>query len=354
MRALAAVGPSQAAVLDVPKPRPDARGAVIRTTAASICTTDVHMLAGARELPYGRVLGHESVGIVHEVGSDVRRIRVGDRVVVGAITPCGTCSWCQRGQASQCGGDWGTTRFVSRRDGTLAEYFTVNDADYNAAVIPDGVSDAQAVYAADMLPTGMVAIENAAVSMGGTLLIVGQGPVGLSATLFARLSGAALIVVADPDPRRRSIALSCGADVAIDPTIGRIEEQSRELVPDGYDSAIDAAGVSTSTGTCARCVRRGGTITNIAMHSHGDTLNLPLDAITFGIGDKTLRMPLAVGGSEAIGRILRLIAAGRIDPAPLTTHQFEFPDVVRALDLMTTKDDGILKPLITFAHETPT
>lgn len=354
MKALAAIGRSQAAVLDVPIPHPDLRGAIIRTTAASICTTDVHMLAGARELPYGRVLGHESVGVVHEIGSDVRRLRVGDRVVVGAITPCGMCAWCQRGQASQCGGDHGTTRFVSRRDGTLAEYFSVNDADYNAADIPDGVSDEQAVYAADMLPTGMVAVQNAAVPIGGTLLIVGQGPVGLSATIFARLTGAALIVVADPDPGRRSIALSFGADVALDPTIDTIEEQSRELVPDGYDSAIDAAGISTSTGTCARCVRRGGTITNIAMHSHGDALSLPLDAITFGIGDKTLRMPLAVGGSEAIGRILRLIAAGRIDPAPLTTHRFAFDDVVRAFDMMTTKDDGILKPLITFTPATST
>jgi threonine dehydrogenase-like Zn-dependent dehydrogenase len=351
MKALAAIGPSQAAVLEVAMPHPDARGAVIRTTAASICTTDVHMLAGARALPYGRVLGHESVGVVHEVGPDVRRLQVGDRVVVGAITPCGTCAWCQRGQASQCGGDRGTTRFVSRRDGTLAEYFLVNDADYNAAVIPDGVSDAQAVYAADMLPTGMVAIENAAVPIGGTLLILGQGPVGLSATLFARLTGAASIVVVDPDPRRRAIALSFGADVALDPTVGTVEEQSRELVPDGYDSAIDAAGMSTSTGTCARNVRRGGTITNIAMHSHGDTLSLPLDAITFGIGDKTLRMPLAVGGSEALGRILRLIAVGRVDPTPLTTHTFEFADSAEALHLMTTKSDGILKPLITFPTE---
>jgi isopropanol dehydrogenase (NADP+) len=347
VRALAYLSPGRIGLVDRQVPEPGATGAVVRATLSSICTSDLHLVAGAKQLPAGRILGHESVGVVSGVGPEVTGVQVGQRVLAPAITPCGRCAFCQRGQQAQCGGDHNQTRFVSRRDGSLAEWFLVTDADYNLTPIPDDVPDEAAIYAADMIPTGLTAAQHAAIAPGGTILVTGQGPVGLCATAGARLLGAGLVIAVDPIPRRRELALKFGADVALDPSAQDVPETVRDLCgSDGADSAIDAVGGPQSLADCLRAVRRGGTVSSVGFHAYGDTLRLPLAALNWGLGDHTLRMSLTPGGRELLTRVLRLIRSGRIDPTPLTTHRVPLAEVELGFELMRDKGSGVLKVLV--------
>lgn len=175
---------------------------MVRTTASLVCTTDVHIVHDAISVENGRTLGHESVGVVSAVGSDVHGLAVGDRVAVAAVTPCGRCEDCQRGAPGQCGGMLGAYRFTAQMDGNMAEYFLVNEPKYNLAPIPDAVTDEQAVYAADMLSTGFAAAVDADLPLGGTAAVFGLGAVGLSAGIGLRPLGAGLLIGVESDPLR--------------------------------------------------------------------------------------------------------------------------------------------------------
>lgn len=350
MKALAFVETGKVSVIEKPIPDLGPNDAVIKTTAALICTSDVHTVRGVIAIPPGRVLGHESVGIVYKAGANVTRCKEGDRVTVCAITPCGHCDNCQRGFTSQCGGMLGGYKFTTQRDGNMAEYFFVNDADYNLAPTPKSLSDEQALYTTDMMTTGLAGAENANIPPGGTVAVFAQGPVGLCSTMMARLLGAGLVIAVESKPDRAALAKKVGADVVIDPTQGDVAARILQLTHgEGVDSAIEALGHPVTFENCIKATRPGGTISNVGYHGEaGNTLSIPLPEFGLGMGDKQIRTALCPGGRERIVRLLRLLEAGRVDPTPLTTHRFPFSQVERAFQMMVTKEDNIVKPLITF------
>lgn len=350
MKALAFLGIGKVGIIEKPIPDLGPNDAVVKTTASLICTSDVHTVRGVIAIPENRVLGHESVGIVYKVGANVTRCKEGDRVVVCAITPCGKCDYCQRGFPSQCGGMLGGYKYTTQRDGNMAEYFFVNDADYNLTPIPKALTDEQALYTTDMMTTGLAGAENAEIPPGGTVAVFAQGPVGLCSTMMARLLGAGLVIAVESKPDRKALAQKVGADVVVDPTQGDVVEQIRQLTGgEGVDSAIEALGHPVTFENCIKATRPGGVISNVGYHGEaGNTLSLPLPEFGLGMGDKKIRTALCPGGRERMSRLLRLLETGKVDPTPLTTHKFPFVQVERAFHMMETKEDNIVKPLITF------
>jgi threonine dehydrogenase-like Zn-dependent dehydrogenase len=336
-------------LVEKPIPEVGPNDALVRTTAALICTSDVHTVGGAIGPRHDRTLGHEAVGVIAELGSAVRGLEIGQRVIVGAITPCWKCENCLRGFPSQCGEALGGWKFANGKDGTLAEYFHVNDAEANVTPVPDDVPDEVAVYTCDMMSTGFMAAEHAAIPLGGTVAVFGAGPVGLMAIAGAKLLGAGLVIAVENEGKRRDFALYYGADSVVD--FARLDpalEIRKRTGGRGVHSAIEAVGGAESFAACVRATRPGGTISNIGYHGHGDVVPIPRLEWGVGMADKTIRTGLCPGGRERMERLLRLLQKKRIDPTPLTTHRFSFAEVERAFEMMSTKADGILKPLILF------
>lgn len=336
----------------VEKPVPDDPGpndAIVKTTYALVCTSDTHTVAGAIGERTNLTLGHEAVGVVAKLGNSVKSVKEGDRVAVNAITPCYKCENCLRGFTSQCQQLLGGWKFANVRDGVFANYFFVNDAEANLAAIPKDVSDEAAVYTCDMMSTGFAAAENAAIPIGGSVAIFAQGPVGLMATVGARLLGAGLVIAVENRPDRQKLARMYGADVVIDHTQVDPIVAIMKLTGDGVDSAIEALGAEVSFAGCIKATRPGGTISNVGYHGHGDQVGIPRIAWGVGMSDKTIRASLCPGGRERMKRLMRLLEMKRVDPTPMTTHRFAFDQVERAFEMMKTKADNIIKPLITFA-----
>jgi isopropanol dehydrogenase (NADP+) len=323
--------------------------AVIRTTHALICTSDTHTVRGAigpREL---LTLGHEAVGIVHEIGSEVQRFKPGDRVVVGAITPDWGSNEAQNGFPSQSTCALGGWKFANMKDGVFAEYFHVNEADANMAAIPVDVASESAVYCADMMSTGFMAAEHADISIGGTIAIFAQGPVGLMATVGARLRGAGLIIAVEADPKRAALARQYGAHLVInfqrDDAVARILAETGGT---GVDSAIEALGSDITFQQCVSVTAPGGTISNVGYHGDGEFVSIPRVAWGVGMADKTIRTGLCPGGRLRMERLLRMLQQKIVDPTALTTHTFPFDEMPRAFEMMDRKLDGVLKPMIRF------
>jgi len=351
MKALVFLGTNKVGLVDKPIPQCGPGDVVIRTTMSSICTSDVHTIAGAIAIPVGRTLGHESVGRIYQMGSRVTGFNEGDRVAVGALTPCGQCDYCQRGYSTQCGGALGGFKWTTQREGNLSEYFVVNDASYNLTPIPDSVTDEQALYATDVLSTGIAAAEHANIPVGGTVVVLAQGPVGLCATIGARLLGAGLIITTATKPERQALSKRVGADVVLDPHRCDVVEEVRALVgPEGVDSAIEALGTHETFEQAVRLIKPGGTVANAGYHGWKSQAPLPIPIISFGMGmnAKTIRGLLAPGGREHLTRMLRLLQSGRVNPTPLTSHRFDFSEAERAFQLMVRKGEEIIKPMISY------
>jgi isopropanol dehydrogenase (NADP+) len=337
------------AVVDKPIPDPGPNDAIIRTTAALVCTSDSHTVRGAIGERHGLTLGHESVGVIHRMGSEVRGFREGQRVAVSAITPDYTDENCLRGFTSQCTQMLGGWKFANTKDGTMAEYFHVNQAVANLAPIPENVPDEKAVYACDMMSTGFMGAEHAAIPLGGSVAVFAAGPVGLMAIQGAKLLGAGQILAVENVPRRQTLARQFGADEVIDFTKADPVERILELTDGkGVDSAIEALGAEETFANCIRATRPGGTISNVGYHGTGDYVRIPRLDWGVGMSDKTIRTGLCPGGRERMSRLLRFLAAGRVDPTPLTTHTFNFSEIEKAFRMMDRKEDGIIKPLIRF------
>jgi len=282
------------------EPGPD--GAIVRTTRALICTSDSHTVGGAIGERKDLTLGHEAVGVVAKLGSNVKGIREGDRVAVNAITPCYKCVNCLRGFTSQCTEMLGGWKFANIKDGVFAEYFHVNDAEANLALIPANVPDESAVYTCDMMSTGFIGAEHANIPIGGSVAVFAQGPVGLMATVGARLLGAGLIFAVESVPKRKELAKHFGADVVVDfkekdPVKAILEMTNGE----GVDSAIEALGSQESLDACIRATRPGGTISNVGYHGHGDYLQISRLGWGVGMGDKTIRTALCPGVTAHCG-----------------------------------------------------
>lgn len=334
------------------KPEPDEPGpndAIVRTRAALVCTSDVHTVDGGVGPRENLTLGHEAVGVVHKVGSEVRHVKPGDRVAVNAITPCYRCANCLRGFTSQCQDTLGGWKFANVKDGVFAEYFHVNAAEANLAPIPDGVSDEAAVYTCDMMSTGFAGAENGDIPLGGTAVVFAQGPVGLMATVGCRLCGAGQVIAVESMPARKELARQYGADEIVDYN----EQDPVDAIFDltngvGVDTAIEALGAQVTFDACVKVTRPGGVISNIGYHGEGDFVKIPRTAWGVGMSDKTIRTALCPGGKVRMNRLLRLLEAGRVDPTLMTTHTFSFDQVDRAFELMRSKEENIIKPLIRF------
>lgn len=331
----------------VPEAGPD--DVVVKATAALVCTSDSHTVRGAIGQRKDLTLGHEAVGTVFKVGSQVKLFKPGDRVAAGAITPDWGDPASQAGHSSQSGQALGGWKFSNTKDGIFAEFFHVNEADANLAKIPDSVPDDTAVYVCDMMSTGFAGAEAADVPIGGTVAVFAQGPVGLMATAGAKLRGAGLIIGIDSIAKRQELSRFYGADLVLDPTkpdtLTRVIEFSGGR---GVDSAIEALGADITFQNAIKVTKPGGTISNVGYHGEGEFVRIPRLDWGVGMAEKTIRTSLCPGGSLRLGRLLRLLENKKIDPTRMTTHRFKFDQADKAFETMDKKLDGVIKPLVTF------
>jgi alcohol dehydrogenase len=332
MKALVYHGPGQKSwdTVDDPKTT-EPTDVVVRIDTTTICGTDLHILKGdVPAVEPGRVLGHEAVGTVVETGSAVSSLRDGDRVLVPAITSCGRCAYCKRGMPSHCqavgGIGWIFGHLV---DGTQAEYARVPYAETSVHAVPEGVSDEQVLFLADILPTGFeVGVRNGRVAPGDVVAVVGAGPVGLAAIMTARLSGASRIIAVDPMASRRAHAERFGAD---DTLSGG--EDLDELIASGtagglgVDVAIEAVGIPETFELCTRIVRPGGVVANIGVHGASAVLHLE----DLWIQNVTITTGLVDGTS--IPTLLQLASSGKIQSDLFGTHTFGLHDMLDAYDV---------------------
>ncbi|MEU1543653.1 NAD(P)-dependent alcohol dehydrogenase [Actinacidiphila glaucinigra] len=335
--------------MDKPVPEPGPVDAVVKTTSALICTSDSHTVQGGIGPRENLTLGHEAVGIVHAVGSEVKDFRPGDRVLVGAITPDWGDLASQNGFPSQSGGPLGGFKFANGKDGVFADYFHVNDADANLARIPDTLGDDVAVYCADMLSTGFMGAENGNIPIGGTVAVLAQGPVGLMATVGARFRGAGRVIGVESVPSRQKLAREYGADEIVDFTSEDVVERIHELTGgQGVDTAIEALGADITFQTAVKVTKPGGTVSVIGYFGEGEFVRIPRVEWGVGMADKTIATGLCPGGRLRMERLLRVLEAERLDPTPMTTHTFHFDDMERAFEVADKKLEDVVKVLITF------
>ena len=350
MRANVFRGTAQFGIADVPRPRPGPGEALLRVTLTTICGTDLHIVRGEYPVRAGLVIGHEAVGVVAELGVGVRGVEVGQRVLVGAITPCGQCRACLSGHSSQCGREGGYTalggwRFGNTIDGAQAEYLLVPDATANLAPIPDSVTDEQAVMLADITSTGFSGAESAEIRVGDAVAVFAQGPIGLCATAGARLRGAGLVIGVDPDPHRRAMATRFGADIVLDPTAIDVVAEIRRLTDGGADVVIEALGTQATFEASLRSLRPAGTLSSLGVY--GGKLDIPYEAFGAGIGDYRIVTTLCPGGKERMRRLLEMVRGGHFDPAPLVTHRFRLDDIASAYRIFGDRAEGVMKVAIT-------
>ena len=345
MRALVFQGPNQIGIEKVPLPRAGVGEAVIRVTLTTICGTDIHILKGEYKVRPGLVIGHEPVGVIHELGAGLTGYKVGDRVLVGAITPCGQCGSCLSGQWSQCGGPIGGWKFGNTIHGAQAEYLLVPNAQANLALIPDELTDEQVVLLADIASTGISAAESAQLKIGDTAAVFAQGPIGLCATAGARLKGASLVIGIESDPARAAMAKRMGADIVLNfQKCDVVAEVLRLTDGKGVDVAIEALGTQATFENALRVLRPGGTLSSLGVYS--GKLFVPLEPFAAGLGDHKIVTTLCPGGKERMRRLMEMVRCGRLDLTPLLTHRYKLEQITDAYKLFAEHRDGVLKVAI--------
>ncbi|MFF4537182.1 zinc-dependent alcohol dehydrogenase family protein [Streptomyces aureus] len=336
-------GPGQSAWEDVPDPAiKEPTDAIVRVGAVTICGTDLHILKGdVPEVRPGTVLGHEAVGEIMEVGSDVRTVRPGDRVLVSCISSCGRCRFCREGMYGQCrgGGGWILGHLI---DGTQAEYVRVPYADLSVHALPGAVDDKDAVLLADIFPTSYeVGVLNGRVRPGDTVAVVGAGPIGLAAIATARLFSPERVVAVDRAASRLEAARKLGADAVAD-----ADEDPEQLIADltdglGADVVIEAVGVPESFELCTRMVRPGGHVANIGVHGRPAALHLE------DLWIKNVTITTGLVDTHSTPTLLRMAAAGRLPTSQLVTHTFPLNDMEKAYDVFSrAADTGALKVVL--------
>jgi len=349
MRANVFHGINDIRVESVPRPRAGPGQAVIRVTLTTICGTDLHIVRGEYPVKPGLIIGHEPVGVVEELGAGVTGYHVGDRVLVGAITPCGQCRACLSGQWSQCGhgeaykaiGGW---RFGNTINGAQAEYLLVPSAQANLAKIPDELTDEQVVLLADIASTGISGAESGGVRIGDTVAVFAQGPIGLCATAGAKLMGASFIIGIDEDDQRLAMARRMGADVVLDHRKGDVVAEVKRLSGGGVDVAIEALGTQETFENALRSLRPGGTLSSLGVYA--GKLQIPYEAFDAGIGDQRVVTTLCPGGKERMRRLMEMVRHGRIDFTPLLTHTFPLQEIGEGYRLFGERREGVLKVAI--------
>jgi alcohol dehydrogenase len=344
MRAVVYHGPGSKSWEEVPDPvLKDDTDAIVRVDAVTICGTDLHILKGdVPAVTDGRVLGHEAVGTVEQVGSGVKNVKPGDKVLVSCITACGTCRFCRTGMYGQClgGGGWILGHLI---DGTQAEKLRVPFADTSTHLAPAGVPDEKLLMLADILPTGYeVGVLNGRVRPGDVVAVVGAGPIGLAAMMGARLFSPAHVVAIDKADSRLDAAKQFGADVVVNNDREDPLEVVRSLTGGlGADVAIEAVGIPATFELSAALVRPGGHVANVGVHGepavlHLEDLWIRNVTITTGLVD-TFSTPT----------LLSLIQTPAMDPGRFVTHRFELEDFMQAYDVFAdAAGTGALKVVL--------
>ncbi|HVZ61681.1 MAG TPA: alcohol dehydrogenase catalytic domain-containing protein [Terriglobales bacterium] len=351
MRALVFRGPEQIELDNVPVPTPGYGEALLRVTLTTICGTDVHILKGEYPVQPGLIIGHEAVGTIAELGPGVSGYKVGDRVLLGAITPCGQCEFCMGGTAAQCGGQpLGGWRFGNHINGAQAEFLLVPFAQANLAKIPAGLTDEQVILLADVASTGFSASETGEVKLGDSVAVFAQGPIGLCATAGAKLRGASLVIGVEQDPVRMQLARNLGADVVLDPSRDDVLGEINRLTNGrGVDVAIEALGLQSTFEQALRSLRPGGTLSSLGVYS--GKLSIPLDAFGAGIGDYKIVTTLCPGGKERMRRLMEMVLHHKIDLTPLLTHRYPLESITEAYELFRNRRDGVIKVAIYPLHK---
>jgi threonine dehydrogenase-like Zn-dependent dehydrogenase len=331
------------AIEEVPRPVAGPGEAVVRITLTTICGTDVHIVRGEYPVRSGLVLGHEPVGVIEELGPGLESsYTVGQRVIVGAITPCGQCFYCLNGSHSQCGGPLGGWRFGNTINGAWAEYLLVPDAKANLAPIPNGLSDESVLLCPDIFSTGLSGAESGRIRVGDSVAVFAQGPIGLCATVGARLKGASIIIGVDPNPDRLAMARRFGATVTLNSQeTDPIAEIKRLTDGRGVDVAIEALGRQETFENALKATRAGGVVSSLGVYS--GKIVAPYDAFHAGLGDQTIVTTLCPGGKERMRRLMAMIEHDRVDLSPLVTHRFSLDDIEAAFDLFSSGRDRVLK-----------
>jgi len=317
--------------------------AIVRVDATTICGTDLHILKGdLRAVADGRILGHEAVGTVDSVGSGVKNVKPGDRVLVSCVSVCGTCRFCREGRPGQClgGGGWILGYMI---DGTQAEYVRVPFADASTYPVPDGAADEDILMLADILPTGYeVGVLNGQVRPGDVVAVVGAGPIGLSAIMGAHLFSPSHIVAIDLADSRLKAAEQFGADV----TVNNSRQDPAEVIQSltgglGADVTIEAVGVSATFELAVRLARPGGRIANIGVHGGPATLHLE-DQWT-----RDITITTGLVDAYSTPTLLRLLASRHIDAGQFITHHFALDEFDEAYDVFSrAAETGALKVVL--------
>ena len=350
MKAAVFLGKGKISIREVPRPTPAVGEAVIRVTMTTICGTDVHILKGEYPVKEGLIVGHEPVGVIESLGAGLTGFQIGDRVIVGAITPCGQCRACLSGMSSQCGhgggayeaiGGW---RFGNTINGCQAEYVLVPSAQANLAKIPDGLTDEDVLLCPDIMSTGFVAAEKGKVRLGDAVAVFAQGQIGLCATAGARLAGASLVIGVDSVPKRLEVSKRMGADVVLNYKQVDVVAEIKRLTGGGVDVAIEALGTTLTFENALRSLRPGGTLSSLGVYS--GPLTIPADAYAAGLGDHTIANSLCPGGKERMRRLMSIVAAKRFPFRELVTHSFKLADIEGAYDLFANQRDGVMKVAI--------
>ncbi len=346
MRAHVFHGIGQSSIERLPIPRPVSGEALVRVTLTTICGTDLHIVRGEYAVKPGLVIGHEPVGIIAELGAGVTGYEIGDRVLIGAITPCGQCRACLSGHLSQCGhgqryealGGW---RLGNTINGAQADYVLVPHAQANLSKIPDELSDEQVVLLADIASTGFSGAESAGVRIGDAVAVFAQGPIGVCAAIGAKLMGASLVIGIDGDDSRLRMAKRMGVDIVLDYRTLDVVAEIKRLTGGGADVTIEALGLQETFEQALRCLRPGGTLSSLGVYS--GKLNIPYDAFAAGIGDYRIVTTLCPGGKERMRRLMEVVRQKRVDLTPLLTHSVSLDNILDGYQIFGERKDGVMK-----------
>ena len=347
MKAAVFVEPGRIVLGEKPVPTVGAEEVLLKVTTTTICGTDVHILKGEYPVERGLIVGHEPVGIIDQIGPGVAGYSVGQRVIVGAITPCGRCNSCLDGHQAQCGGKpMGGWRFGNTIDGCQAEYVLVPHAIANLAPVPDELTDEEVLMCPDIMSTGFSGAENGQIKIGDVVAVFAQGPIGLCATAGAKLKGATLIIAVDGIEERLKMSKRLGADAVVNYKETEPVKAILDLTNGrGVDVAIEALGTQGTFESCLRVLRPGGVLSSLGVYS--GKLSLPADAFAAGLGDHKIVTTLCPGGKERMRRLMNVVASGRVDLKPLVTHRFTLDQIEEAYYLFANQRDGVLKVAIT-------
>ena len=343
MKALVYHGPGKKALENRPMPRIDmATDAIVKITKTTICGTDLHILKGdVATCAPGRILGHEGVGIIAEVGVGVTGFAKGDPVLISCISSCGKCDYCRRGTYSHCTtGGWILGNAI---DGTQAEYVRIPHADTSLYRIPAGADEEALVMLSDILPTGFeCGVLNGKVQPGGSVAIVGAGPIGLAALLTAQFYSPASIIMVDLDDNRLASAKRFGATAIVNSTDGRAATTIMNMTDGkGADTVIEAVGIPATFELCEAIVAPGGTIANIGVH--GTKVALHLERLW----DRNITITTRLVDTVSTPMLLKTVQSGKIDPGQLITHHFKLSAILEAYDTFArAADTKALKVII--------